>query len=129
MRLRIVLPDRLRLDAEVRRIVAEAPDGAFGLLPNHIDFVSALAPGILVYEDPEGREHYAGIQAGTLVKIGDEVRVATANAVLGDDLESLQRRARDVFREAEERERAARSALARLEAQMVRRFLELEQAP
>lgn len=129
MRLRIVLPDRLRLDTEVRRIVAEAPDGSFGLLPNHIDFVSALAPGILVYEDTEGWEHYAGIQAGTLVKIGDEVRVATANAVLGDDLETLQRRARTVFREAEERERTARSALARLEAQMVRRFLELEQKP
>lgn len=129
MRLRIVLPDRLRLDTEVRRIVAEAPDGSFGLLPNHIDFVSALAPGILVYEDTEGREHYAGIQTGTLVKIGDEVRVATANAVFGDDLETLQRRARTVFREAEERERTARSALARLEAQMVRRFLELEQKP
>ncbi len=129
MRLRIVLPDRIRLDVEVRRIVAEAPDGSFGLLPNHIDFVSALAPGILVYEDSAGRERYAGIQAGTLVKIGDEVRIATANAVLGDDLEILQRRARTVFREAEERERAARSALARLEAQMVRRFLELEQTP
>lgn len=129
MRLRIVLPDRLRLDTEVRRIVAEAPNGSFGLLPDHIDVVSALAPGILVYEDAEGREHYAGIQSGTLVKIGDEVRVATANAVLGDDLESLQRRVREVFREAEERERDARSALARLEAQMVRRFLELEQRP
>lgn len=129
MRLRIILPDRLRLDTEVRRIVAEAPDGAFGMLPNHIDFVSQLVPGILVYDDAEGREHYAGIHAGTLVKVGAEVLVATSDSVLGDDLETVRRRAGEVFRKAEESERAARSALARLEAEMVRRFLELEQRP
>ncbi len=127
MRLRIILPDRLCLDKRVRRIVAEAPDGAFGMLPNHIDFVSQLVPGILVYEDTDGRDRYAGIHAGTLVKIGDDVLVSTANAVLGDDLDTVQRRARAAFREAEESERSARSALARLEAQMVRHFLELEQ--
>jgi len=129
MRLRVILPDRVRLDAEVRRIVAEAPDGSFGILPRHIDFVSELAPGILVYEDVAGVEHYAGIRAGTLVKVGDMVLVSTTNAVVGDDLDTVQRRAVAAFRRAEEGERAARSALARLEAQMVRRFLELETSP
>lgn len=128
MRLRIFLPDRLCLDRDIRRIVAEAPDGVFGMLPNHIDFVSQLVPGILVYEDAEGRERYAGIHAGTLIKVGDDVMVCTANAVLGDDLDTVQHHARAAFHATEESERTARSALARLEAQIVRRFLELEKA-
>ncbi|MCV2872642.1 F0F1 ATP synthase subunit epsilon [Defluviimonas sp. WL0050] len=126
MRLRIILPERICLDREVRRIVAEAPDGAFGMLPNHIDFVSQLAPGILVYEDAEGHERYAGVHAGTLIKVGDDVLVSTVGAVLGNDLDIVQQHARAAFRAAEESERTARSALARLEAQIVRRFLELE---
>lgn len=33
MQLRIVTPTTIALDGEVLRIVAEAPNGAFGLLP------------------------------------------------------------------------------------------------
>lgn len=128
MRLKIVTPRKVLLDMEVNRIVAEGPDGAFGMLPNHIDFVSQLVPGILVYETTDGTECYAGVHAGTLVKCAGEVLVSTSNAILGHDLESLQERVKEVFRTMDEAERAARSALARLEAQMVRRFLDLEQS-
>ncbi|MDE4275265.1 F0F1 ATP synthase subunit epsilon [Phaeobacter gallaeciensis] len=128
MRLKILLPDRLCLDLEVMRIVAEGPDGAFGMLPHHIDYVSQLAPGILTYEETGGQVRYAGIHSGTLVKVGGEVLVSTSGAVLGDDLQTVQQRAQADFRAAEQNERAARAALARLEAQIVRRFLELEQA-
>ena len=89
MRLKILLPDRLCLDLEVVRIVAEGPDGAFGMLPHHIDYVSQLAPGILTYEETGGQVRYAGIHSGTLVKVGDEVLVSTSGAVLGDDVEDV----------------------------------------
>ena len=128
MRLKIVTPRKILLDIEVNRIVAEGPDGAFGMLPNHIDFVSQLVPGILTYETLDGTECYAGIRAGTLVKAAEEVLLSTSNAILGHDLESLQDRVQEVFRDLDETERAARSALARLEAQMVRRFPDLEQS-
>lgn len=127
MRLKIVTPDRIMLNQPVSRIVAEGPDGAFGMLPLHVDFVTQLVPGILVYEDRQGREHYAGINSGTLVKCGEEVLVSTRGAVLSDDLDRLRRRVAAEFRQTDETERAARAALARLEAQMVRRFRELDQ--
>lgn len=98
MRLGIILPDRLGHDAEVRRIVAEAPDGSFGMLPNHVDFVSQFAPGILVYDDIEGRDRYVWIHSGTLAKLGDDVLVFTSDAALGDDLDTVQRRARGLPR-------------------------------
>lgn len=126
MRLRIVTPQEVHFDAPVRRIVAEGPDGAFGMLPRHIDFVSELVPGILVFEDKEGRELYAGIEAGTLVKCADDVLVSTRNAVLSDNLDAVRQTVGDVFRQLDEEERSARAAIARLEAEMVRLFRELE---
>jgi len=125
MRLRIATPQTIVLDAEVRRVVAEAPNGFFGMLPNHIDFVSELVPGVLVYETETG-DHYAGIAAGTLVKCAGAVRVAVRSAILEDDLGLLTRRVTEEILREDEAERAARSALARLEADMVRRILELE---
>ncbi|MDX5463025.1 MAG: F0F1 ATP synthase subunit epsilon [Alphaproteobacteria bacterium] len=126
MRLRIVTPTSVALDAEVSRIVGEAPNGAFGLLPRHAGFVTALRPGILSYTLPDGTERFAGLDEGTLVKAGRQVHAAVHAAVLGDDLATLQRHVAETFLDLDERERLARAALARLEAGMIRRFIDLE---
>lgn len=128
MQLEIVTPMQISLHTPVRRIVTEGPDGSFGMLPHHIDFVSQVVPGILVYEDIQGQEHYAAVDSGTLVKCGDLVRVATRSAILGEDLDTLESRMKLEFRQQDEAEREARSALARLEAQMIRHFLNPEKA-
>ncbi len=52
MRLRVLLPTQVLLDREVNKLTAEAEDGAFGMLPRHIDFVTMLVPGILTYTLP-----------------------------------------------------------------------------
>jgi len=125
MRLEIITPSRICLNTPVRRVVAEAPDGVFGMLPRHADFVTQLVPGILLYDDEDGVEHYAGVHSGTLVKCGDQVLVSTRNAVFSEKLEDLRRRISHDFRQLDQTEREARAALARLEANMLRRFKEL----
>lgn len=125
MRLEVITPMAVCVDRPVRRIVAEGPDGRFGLLPGHIDFVSALVPGILLYETEDGAERFVAVNSGTLVKCGEEVRVAVRGAVDGDDLGALRDRVEAEFRQHDEEERDARAALARLEAGMVRRFRDL----
>ena len=125
MRLEVITPMAVCVDRPVRRIVAEGPEGRFGLLPGHIDFVSALVPGILLYETENGAERFVAVNSGTLVKCGDEVRVAVRGAVEGDDLGDLRARVEAEFRLHDEEERDARAALARLEASMVRRFRDL----
>jgi F-type H+-transporting ATPase subunit epsilon len=126
MRLEVITPMSVCVDRPVRRIVAEGPDGRFGMLPGHIDFVSELVPGILLYETEEGAERFVAVNSGTLVKCGDEVRVAVRGAVEGDDLGALCTRVEADFRRHDEDEREARAALARLEASMIRRFRDLE---
>lgn len=126
MRLEVIVPAQVYLDATVRRIVAEAPDGHFGVLPNHGDFVTELVPGILVFETEEGTERFVALHSGTLVKCGDHVRVAVENAIAGDDLAWLRERVESEFRQQNDDERAARAALARLEAGMIRRMRDLE---
>ena len=45
MRLKVLLPTKVLIDEEVTKVVAEAENGSFCILPRHIDFVSALVPG------------------------------------------------------------------------------------
>lgn len=128
MRLEVITPMAVCVDRPVRRIVAEGPDGHFGMLPGHVDYVSELVPGILLYETEEGVERFVAVNSGTLVKCSDEVRVAVRGAVEGDDLAALRKRVEAEFRQHDEEERDARAALARLEASMIRRFRDLGMA-
>lgn len=124
MQLRLMVPGRTVVRADALRVVAESPEGSFGILPRHIDVVSALAPGILLYEEPAGGERLVAVDLGLLLKRGPEVLVSVRDAVPGAELESLRATVRERFQRMDDRERRARSALAELEAQFIRRFLE-----
>ncbi|WP_026757016.1 F0F1 ATP synthase subunit epsilon [Sediminimonas qiaohouensis] len=128
MRLEVLTPPRRILDREVRKIVTEAPDGHFGILPRHGDFVTELVPGVMVYTTEDGAERFVAVNSGTLVKCGDAVMVAVRGAVEGDDLARLRQRVEEEFRRQDETEHEARAALARLEASMIRRFRQLDLA-
>lgn len=126
MKLKVVLPARELLECEVIKVIAEAPNGSFCLLPRHIDFVAPLVPGILAYTTPLGQEVFLAVDEGMLVKCGTEVLVSTWNAVLGPDLGELKQAVQDLFRDLDDRERKARTALGKLEAHLVRQVLEWE---
>mgnify|MGYP001547529944 CR=1 FL=1 len=125
MKLKILLPTRILLEAEVTKVIAEAQNGSFCLLPHHIDFVAALAPGLLAYTTEDGTELFTALAEGVLIKRDDEVLVSAVNGVTGVDLGQLHQTVREEFKSLDERDRRARSALARMEADFVRRFMEL----
>ena len=126
MNLKILLPFQVFADkTDVVRIVAEAPDGSFGLLPHRRDCVAALAPGILTYETPADGTVYVAIDRGVLVKFGAEVRVSVRRAIGGADLSQLQESVRREFLTLNEQERDVRAALARMEGTFMRRLEEL----
>jgi F-type H+-transporting ATPase subunit epsilon len=128
MRLKIALPTQIIYDGEVRKISAEAVNGSFTLLPHHIDFVTALVPGILFCDTfgERSEEIFFAVDEGIMVKRGQEVFVSSRNAVRSDDLKSLHATIHDHFDVLDERERRARSALFRLEADFIRRYLKIE---
>ncbi len=126
IKLKILLPSKVFLEEAVKKVVAEAQNGSFCLLPRHVDFVAALVPGILTYTDAEDREVFLAVDEGVLVKCGLEVLVSIRNAVRGPNLGQLRKTAHEEFARMDDREKLARTAAARLEASLVRRFVELE---
>ena len=125
MKLKILLPTEIMVDVEVTKVTAEAGNGSFCLLPHHIDFVAALVPGLLSFETERGEEEFLAIDEGVLVKSGAEVMVSSRNAVRGSVLGELKRAVEEQFRVLDERENQARTVLAKLEADLVSRFVRL----
>ena len=125
MKLKVLLPTKILLEEEVSKITAEAANGSFCLLPRHIDFVTALVPGILIFVSVRGEEKFLAVDEGILVKSGVQVLVSTRHAVQSSDLGLLQETVEKQFRVLNEREKVTRSALAKLEVNIVRQFLEL----
>jgi len=122
------LPTRTLFEGQATRMTAVAPNGAFGIWPNHADFVTVLVPSVMTLRLVDGSEEIFGLDEGLLVKKGHKVAVATLRGVHGDDLGSLQETVQTSFIQMDEEERQARSALSRLEADMVRRFTELQRS-
>lgn len=125
MRLKIMLPTKVLIDKDVNKVVAEAQNGSFCLLPKHIDFVSSLVPGLLSFESGN-EEEFLAIDEGILVKWGSDVFVSTRNAVRSKDLGLLKQTIVEEFRILDDREKKSRSVIARLEADFAKRILELE---
>ena len=126
MRLKVLLPSEILVDEDVTKVVADAQNGSFCLLPRHVDFAAPLASGILSYENGEGEEIFLAVDGGILVKCGADVLVSTPRAVRGPGLADLRRVVEESFRQREERDRRAREALDRMEAEFISRIGELE---
>ena len=127
MRLKLLTPTEVLVDETVVKINAEGLEGQFCLLPRHRDWVAALVPGLAGFITPDGGETFVAVDRGVLVKCGDEVLVSVRRAVRGGDLAGLRDVVETRFRHYDEQEKAARGAIARLEAGVIRRFLELQE--
>lgn len=125
MHLKILLPYQIFAEKKnVLRVIAETHSGSFGLLPRRLDCAAALAPGILTYQLAGENETYIAVDEGVLVKTGREVLVAVRNAIGGSDLGKLRAAVEREFLNLDERERAVRQVLAKLESGFIRRFME-----
>ena len=125
MKLKVLLPYHIFAEVcGVKRIVAETPQGSFGLLPQRLDCVAVLTAGILTYETEKDGEVYVAVDEGILVKAGDEVQVAVRNAMGGMSLGRLREAVEREFVNIDETEKQVRAVLARLESGFLRRFAE-----
>ncbi len=131
MLLRIMVPDAVILEQKVTKLTAESSEGGVCLKPRHCDFVTVLSAGLLSYtlpsEKPEKQTTiYVAVNAGILVKHQGEVMVSVQEAVTGRELGELEILIQERFEVTDERMRLARSAVARLESDFLRRLLSLE---
>ncbi|MGF1641838.1 MAG: F0F1 ATP synthase subunit epsilon [Rhodospirillales bacterium] len=122
MRLLITTPVAVVADLDdVVHVRAEDESGAFGILPRHADFLTALAISVASWRDGDGREGHVAVRGGVFrVRDGHRVEIATREAVRGDELETLETEVLRRFRADAEREQRARTATARLELAALR---------
>jgi F-type H+-transporting ATPase subunit epsilon len=127
MHLKVLLPFQIFAEKTgVTRIVAETREGSFGLLPQRLDCVAALVPGILIYQTQAGPEVLVAVDKGILVKTGRDVLVSVRRAIGGTDLDQLRAAVEKEFLTLDEDEQSVRIAVAKLETGFLRRFATLQ---
>lgn len=86
LQLRIVTPARLLFDERVREITAPGTLGEFGVLPNHIAFLTSLEIGTLRYRTEDKPQRIA-IRGG-FAEVADNVMTVLAeDAVFPEDID------------------------------------------
>ena len=105
--LRIVTPSRLVLDEEVDEVTAPGELGEFGVLPNHIAFLTTLVPGELSFKQGATKTTLA-ISGGYAEVLDNVMTVLASSAEFPDDI--------DIPRSQRAREQAER-ILARVDAE------------
>jgi F-type H+-transporting ATPase subunit epsilon len=129
MTLKLLLPFQVFADLTgVSRVVAETQAGSFGLLPQRLDCVAALTPGILIYETEAEGEVYVAVDEGVLVKTGPDVLVSVRNAIGGTELGQMREAVEREFLHLDEREQSVRSVLAKMEGNLMRRMASFHNA-
>ena len=101
---------------QVSRLIVETTDGSYGLLPQRLDCVAALVPGILTYETAAEGIQYIAVDDGVLVKEGKQVLVSVRNAIGGVDLGKLHESVKKEFKNLDDSEKKIRTVMAKLES-------------
>ena len=128
MNLKILLPFKVfAVVQQVTRIVAETSGGQYGFLPQRLDCVAALLPGILIYESAETGIKYLAVDKGILVKAGENVTVSVRNAIGGADLGKLHESVEKEFKQLDDNEKNIRSVIEKMESSFMLRLQKFQQ--
>jgi len=104
--LEVVTPDRLVLSTEADVVVCPGVEGQFGVLVNHIPFLSALDIGEMYYRKG-GQTEYLAVSGGFAEVTGAKVTIVAESAETGREIDL--ERARRAQERAEKRLAAAKT--------------------
>lgn len=124
MKLRITTPLEVVVDVDnIRALRAEDASGSFGILPGHVEFLTALTVSVIGWIGEPGDAHYCAVRHGVLsVNGGRAIAVATREAIIGDSLEALDQTVLARFRADLDAERVAHVESARLQLTALRQL-------
>lgn len=126
MDLKILLPYKVFAEIKnVENIVAETSEGSFGFLPQRLDCVAVLVPGIFMYKTDKA--HYLAVDEGIFVKAGSQVMVSVRNAVGGVELGKLGDTVKNEFKNADANEEKVRHMVSKLESGFLSRLKKFQQ--
>ncbi len=76
---RLVTPTGIVFEGDVAEVSAIGPLGEFGVLPDHINFITSLAPGVLEARLPDGTAMH-WVVSGGLAEVKDGVMTVLASS-------------------------------------------------
>lgn len=124
MRLRIITPLSVIVDEDALAVRAEDDSGSFGILPGHADFLTSLAISVVGWKQSDGARRFCAVRRGLLsITSGKDVAVATREAIVGDDLATLDSTVLERFRADIDQERSERIENMRLQLNAIRRIV------
>ena len=87
--LRIVTPNRLLLDEQVREVSGPGTLGEFGVLPDHITFLTSLEIGTMSYRTDRDVRRLA-VRGGFAEVIDNVMTVLADDAALPEDIDAVR---------------------------------------
>lgn len=128
MKLSITTPFEVLVDtADVVSLRAEDASGSFGILPGHVDLLTALPVSVVRWRDRSNGMHYCALRGGVLTvrEKGSRIDIACRQGTLGDDLSKLSDEVTALQAEQADAERRARTNEMRMHARAVRQLIGL----
>lgn len=120
MRLLLVTPERQLLDTDIEEVYAPGVLGQFGVLPEHVNFLTALGTGELRYRT-KGADHYVAVSGGILEVLDDVVTVLADSAEFAEEIDVARaHQAEERLRHAMQRTAADAPEMADLQAALIR---------
>jgi F-type H+-transporting ATPase subunit epsilon len=87
-RLSVVTPTRI-FEREIIHIRLKDETGFFGVMENHIDFLTVLVPSLCYYRDVRDREMFLAVDGGILDVRGGTASVTSREVHESEDAEKL----------------------------------------
>ena len=78
---RLVTPTGIVFEGDALEVSAIGPLGEFGVLPEHINFITSLVPGVLEAKLPDGTAMH-WVVSGGLAEVKDSVMTVLASSAL-----------------------------------------------
>lgn len=127
MRLRIITPLSVVIDAQIDSLRAEDASGSFGIQPGHAPFLTSLEISIVSWR-AAGAERFCALRGGVMTVDGataaqTTIDIATREAVPGDDLGTLDADVLARFQSDADAERSQHVETLSLQMNAIRRMV------
>ncbi|HVX12779.1 MAG TPA: hypothetical protein VHC22_16475 [Pirellulales bacterium] len=122
----ILVPNGIVARLRISSLEAADASGRFGIWPNHAPFLTVLAPCVLIYRSADRKEGYAAVDGGVLLVESGRASIVSREALTSQRLDDVAGKAAALLAARRTQERAASSAIAQLEASLVKQLGKME---
>jgi F-type H+-transporting ATPase subunit epsilon len=122
-RLSVVTPTRM-FEREIKHMRLKDDTGFFGIMKNHIDFLTVLVPSLCYYRDTRDREMFLAVDGGILDVRGGTISLTSREVHESEDAEQLAELIEKTILERTESEQAFREMLEGIERSFMEKTIE-----